>query len=62
LTAANHDQRCNARRVAATLYTILETLKLHAVDPNAYLSAALEASERGEALLPWQFATNADRG
>jgi transposase len=42
--------------VAATLYTILETVKLHDVDPTAYLTAAIEAAERGEALLPWQFA------
>ena len=42
--------------VAATLYSILETVKLHAVDPAAYLIAAVHAAERGEALLPWQFA------
>jgi transposase len=43
-------------QVAATLYTILETLKLHDVDPTAYIAAALEAADRGEALLPWHFA------
>jgi transposase len=43
-------------QVAATLYSILETAKLHAVDPAAYLAAAAVAAERGEALLPWQFA------
>jgi hypothetical protein len=43
-------------RGRATLYTILETVKLHDVDPTAYLIAAIEAAERGEALLPWQFA------
>lgn len=42
--------------VAATLYTILETIKLHDIDPNAYLVAAIEAAQRGEALLPWNFA------
>lgn len=42
-------------QVAATLYTILETLKLHDVDPTAYLVAAIKAAERGEALLPWNF-------
>lgn len=46
-------------QVAATLYTILETLKLHDIDPNAYLVAAVEAADRGETLLPWQFAANA---
>ncbi len=45
-------------QVAATLYTILETLKLHDVDPSAYLVAAVEAADRGEALLPWQFAAS----
>jgi transposase len=43
--------------VAATLYTIFETVKLHDVDPTAYLTAAIDAAERGEALLPWQFAS-----
>lgn len=42
-------------QVAATLYTILETLKLHDVDPTTYLVAAIEAADRGQALLPWQF-------
>jgi hypothetical protein len=32
-------------------------VKLHDVDPTAYLTAAIEAAERGEALLPWQFAS-----
>jgi transposase len=41
-------------QVAATLYTILETAKLHAVDPAAYLVEAVRAAERGETLLPWQ--------
>lgn len=42
--------------VAATLYSILETTKLHGIDPAAYLVAAVDAAERNEALLPWQFA------
>lgn len=46
-------------QVAATLYTILETVKLHDVDPSAYLVAAIEAADRGVALLPWNFAPNA---
>jgi transposase len=41
--------------VASTLYSILETCKLHDVDPAAYLLAAVVASERGELVLPWQF-------
>ena len=41
--------------VAATLYSILETTKLHGIDPAAYLNAALAAADRGQALLPWQF-------
>jgi transposase len=44
--------------VAATLYSILETAKLQGIDPAAYLNAALEAADRGEVLLPWQFAPN----
>ena len=45
--------------VAATLYSILETAKLHGVDPAAYLLAAATAAERGETLLPSQFAATA---
>lgn len=44
-------------QVAATLYTILETAKLHAVDPATYLHAAVVAADRGELLLPWDFAS-----
>jgi transposase len=40
-------------QVAATLYTILETAKLHDIDPAAYLAAAVRAADRGEVLLPW---------
>jgi transposase len=42
--------------VASTMYSVLETAKLHAIDPAAYLAAAVEAADRGTALLPWQFA------
>jgi transposase len=42
--------------VASTMYSILETAKLHDVDPAAYLAAALDAADRGEVLLPWHFA------
>ena len=44
-------------QVAATLYTILETAKLHGINPGEYLHAAVLAADRGEALLPWQFCT-----
>lgn len=42
--------------VAATFYTILETAKLHGVNPAAYLAAAVTAADRGVALMPWEFA------
>jgi transposase len=42
--------------VAATLYTLLETAKLHGIDPAKYLLEAVRAVERGEVLLPWHFA------
>ncbi|MGE0400916.1 MAG: IS66 family transposase [Kofleriaceae bacterium] len=42
--------------VAATLYTVIETAKLHDIDPAAYLHAAIIAADRGELLLPEQFA------
>lgn len=38
---------------AATLYTLIETAKLHNVDPARYLREAVRAADRGEALLPW---------
>jgi len=41
--------------VAATLYSILETLKLQGVAPGPYLIAAATAADRGETLLPWNF-------
>lgn len=43
-------------QVAATLYSILETAKLHGINPAAYLAAAISAAESGDVLLPWQFA------
>ena len=45
--------------VASTLYTILETCKLNAIDPAAYLAAAIIAADRNEVLLPWRFAADA---
>jgi hypothetical protein len=48
--------------VAATFYTILETTKLHGVNPAAYLAAAIDAADRGIALMPWQFAAAASSG
>jgi transposase len=42
--------------VASRLYTILETCKLCDVHPAAYLTAAVAAADRGELLLPWDFA------
>jgi transposase len=41
--------------VASRLYTILESCKLHDVDPASYLHAAVLAADRGDVLLPWQF-------
>jgi transposase len=43
--------------VAAILYTLVETAKLHQVDPATYLRAAVRAADRGEVLYPWQLAT-----
>jgi transposase len=40
--------------VAAIFYSLVETAKLHDVDPARYLREAALAGERGEALLPWQ--------
>lgn len=40
--------------VAAIFYTLVETAKLHGVDPAAYLRAALRAEAVGEIVLPWQ--------
>jgi len=38
---------------AATLYSLIETAKLHDVDPAHYLREAVRAGDRGEAVLPW---------
>lgn len=43
--------------VAAILYTLVETAKLHHVDPTTYLTEAVRAADRGEALFPWQMPT-----
>ncbi len=40
--------------VAAILYTLLETAKLHDVDPTKYLVEAVRAADRDEVLFPWQ--------
>ena len=40
-------------QVASIYYSLLETAKLHGVDPRAYLRAAVLAADRGIALLPW---------
>jgi transposase len=49
--------------VAALFYSLLETAKLHNVDPGHYLREAVRAADRGEVLLPWQLdvAAAADR-
>jgi len=39
--------------VAATLYSLVETAKLHDIAPARYLREAILAADRGEALLPW---------
>jgi len=41
-------------QIAATLYTLVETAKLHHVAPTQYLLEAVRAADRGEVLLPWQ--------
>ncbi len=45
--------------MAATLYSIVGTAKLQSIDPASYLRAAVLAADRGELLLPWQFANAA---
>jgi len=39
--------------VASIFYSLIETAKLHDVDPREYLRAAILAADRGEVLLPW---------
>jgi transposase len=41
-------------QVAATFYSLMETAKLHDIDPVEYLLEAARSSARGEVLLPWQ--------
>jgi transposase len=43
--------------VAATLYTLIETAKLHGVNPVAFLLEAARAAERGQVLMPWELAS-----
>lgn len=40
--------------VATIFYSLVETAKLHDIDPAAYLLEAVRAVDRGEILLPWQ--------
>jgi transposase len=39
--------------VASIFYSLIETAKLHDVDPREYLRAAILAADRGEVLFPW---------
>lgn len=39
--------------VASTFYSLLETAKVHGVDPHAYMRAAILAADLREVLLPW---------
>ena len=45
--------------VAAILYTLVETAKLHGVDPAEYLLEVVRAADRGETLFPWQMTPSA---
>ncbi len=45
--------------VASIFYSLLETAKLHDVDPATYLREAVHAADRGESLLPSQLVTAA---
>lgn len=47
--------------VASIFYSLLETAKLHDVDPREYLRAAILAADRGEVLLPWQMPNRSAR-
>ncbi len=42
--------------VASIFYSLLETSKIHNVDPARYLRDAALADTHGEILLPWEFA------
>ena len=46
--------------VAATLFTLIETCKLHRVPVAAYLRAACLAAVDGRVLLPWDFVATRD--
>ena len=48
--------------VAAVFYTLVETAKLHHVDPAPYLTEAVRAADRGEVLFPWQLPPALERG
>jgi transposase len=41
--------------VAAMFYTLMETAKLHGIDPMKYLVLAARRGARDEAVLPWEF-------
>jgi hypothetical protein len=45
--------------VAAIFYTLVETAKLHGVNPTTYLLEAVRAADRGEVLFPWQMTPSA---
>ena len=40
--------------VAAIFYSLLETAKLHGVDPARYLIEAAKAAPLGEIIMPWE--------
>ena len=42
--------------VAAILYSLIETAKLHGVNPAHYLTEAVRAASLGETIMPWQLA------
>ncbi|MBN4049494.1 IS66 family transposase [bacterium AH-315-N03] len=41
--------------VASIIYSIVETAKLHDIDPAAYMAEAARLAPLGEVLMPWQF-------
>jgi transposase len=43
-------------KVAAILYTLIESAKVNGIDPAKYLEAALRAAADGKTLMPWDFA------
>jgi hypothetical protein len=42
------------RGAVVALYSLIETAKLHNVNPAEYLAAAIKAAGVGEIVLPWQ--------